>query len=348
MRSPAVTRGYKLLRIAAPAALLIACVLLLSGCEPNPQTSLSPQSDVANKIQNLLLLTIYAGLAVVVPVELVLLYSVFRFRRRRGQPAGAPTGRHGSTRLEIIWTVVPVIVLAIIAVPTVQVIFETAQAAPPSAVQVEVIAHQWWWEFRYTKLHIVTANELHLPVGQTANFALTSNDVIHSFWIPSFDGKRDIFPNHFNNLWFTPQATGVFPGQCAEFCGPAHALMQMKVVVQSRAGFDAWVLGQQRRLAPGAQMSALAQHGSAVFGQLACPSCHTIAGTAAVGKIGPNLTHVGSRLAIGIQQTMPNTPANLAAWIADSSAFKPGSYMPPQNLSKADLAAVVAYLQSLK
>ena len=346
MSSPAVARRHRLLRCAAPAALLVVCALLLSGCEANPQSSLAPQSDVANKIQNLLLLTIYWGVAVVVPVEAVLLFAILRFRRRPGQAAGPPTGLHGSTRLEIAWTIVPVLILTAIAIPTVQTIFQTAQAAPASSVQIEVIGHQWWWEFRYPKLHIVTANELHLPVGVTANFSLTSADVIHSFWLPAFDGKRDVFPNHQNNLWFTPDKTGVYPGQCAEFCGPAHAYMEITTVVQSKAAFDAWARQQAQPAA--APASALASRGAAIFGQSACSGCHTIAGTAASGQVGPNLTHVGSRMAIGVQIPMDGKKVPFAGWIADSSHYKPGSNMPPQNLSSSDLAAVVAYLQGLK
>jgi cytochrome c oxidase subunit 2 len=226
------------------------------------------------------------------------------------------------------------------------VIFKTAEAAPANSVQVQVTAHQWWWEFRYPKLHIVTFNEMHLPVGRTANLSLASADVIHSFWIPQLAGKRDVFPNHVNNLWFTPSKVDNFPGQCAEFCGPSHAYMQMRVIVQSRRDFEKWVRDQQ---APAARpRTAEARRGAIVFGQSSCPSCHTIAGTAAAGTIGPNLTHVGSHVGLAIDNEMLNTPAHLAQWIHDSPSIKPGSYMPPQNLSKRDLAAVVAYLESLK
>jgi cytochrome c oxidase subunit II len=346
MSCPGVARGRRLWRGAAGAALLLACVLLLSGCEANPQTTLAPQSDVGWDIQDLFVFIFWAAMVVLVVVEAALVFAVLRFRRRPGQPVGPPVGRHGSTPLEITWTLLPVVVLAVVAVPTVLTIFRTAEAAPASAVQIKVTAHQWWWEASYPKLHIVTFNEIHLPVGQTANFSLTSTDVIHSFWIPQLDGKRDVFPNHVNNLWFTPSKVGIFPGQCAEFCGPSHAYMQMKVFVQSKADFDKWVRDQQ---APAATpRSAEARRGAVVFGQSTCPSCHTIAGTAAAGTIGPNLTHVGSQLGLAIENEMYNTPAKLAQWIHNSPSIKPGSYMPPQNLSKHDLAAVVAYLESLK
>lgn len=344
-------RGRRLLRYAAPAALLLICALLLSGCslvDHTPQSSLSPRSDVANKIQDLFITTVWWGVIVVVPVELVLIFTVLRFRRRN-QVTGPPVGRHGSTRLEIAWTIVPVLILTAIAIPTVQTIFATAAPAPRDSVHVRVIAHQWWWEFQYPKYHLVTANELHIPVDQTTDFQLGSADVIHSFWIPAFDGKRDVFANHWNDLWFTPHVTGVLPGQCAEFCGESHAYMQMTTVVDSQAGFAAWVRRQQQKQpATPVGVSAQAQRGAKLVAQGTCAGCHTIAGTAAQGNIGPNLTHVGSRINVGVQESMANTTANLAAWITNSSAFKPGSHMPAQHLSKSDLAAVVAYLRSLK
>ncbi len=336
----------RLLRRCVVAAALLAVPVLLAGCEQiHPQTTLSPRSDVGWDIQNLFMFIVAAAAVVFVVVEGALIYVALRYRRRPGQEPGPPVGRHGSTRLEITWTALPVIILVVVAVPTVGTIFATAAPAPKDAVQMQVIGHQWWWEFRYPQLHIVTANELHLPVGRTANFALSSADVIHSFWVPKLAGKRDMFPNHVNNLWFTPSAVGDYPAQCAEFCGESHAYMQMRVVVDTPAGFDAWVRDQQARAMTVATGGA--RHGALVFSQSACASCHTIAGTPAVGAVGPNLTHVASRSAIA-GQLLANTPANLARWIFNSPSIKPGSHMPPQNLSKGDLADIVAYLRSLK
>jgi len=296
-------------------------------------------------IQNLFMFIVVAAAVVFVVVEGALVYTVLRYRRRPGQVPGPPVGRHGNTRLEIGWTLLPVLVLAVVAVPTVGTIFATAAPAPRNAVQVQVIGHQWWWEFRYPGLRIVTANELHLPVGRTANFALSSDDVIHSFWVPALGGKRDMFPNHVNNIWFTPSTVGDYPAQCAEFCGESHGYMQMRVVVQTTADFDAWVRDQQ---GVGATVvTGDAHRGAALFAQGTCAGCHAIAGTTAVGNVGPNLTHVGSRSAIG-GQLLDNTPANLALWVANSPSAKPGSHMPAQALSKRDLASIVAYLRSLK
>lgn len=349
---PVTARARRIVRLIIPVALFAACALLLSGCDPYPksiwpQTSLSPHSDVAVDIQTLFVWTVILAAIVGVIVEGLLLFAVLRFRRKPGQTVGPPVGRHGSTRLEITWTLLPVLVLVGIGIPTVSTIFTTAAAAPRDSVQVDVIAHQWWWEFRYPQYHIVTANELHLPVGRTATFSLTSSDVIHSFWIPGLDGKRDILPNHVNNIWFTPNTTGVFPGQCAEFCGPAHAFMYMNTFVQPAADFDAWVRDQQAPAAALASASAAVRQGETVFTQGACAGCHTIAGTGAAGTIGPNLSHIGGRVELS-GLLMPNTPGNLARWIRNSADFKPGSYMPPQNLSTSDMAAVVAFLGSLK
>ncbi len=343
--NPSLLRARPFARRAAGAALL-ALPVLLSGCEGvQPQTTLSPRSDVGWDIQNLFMFIVVAAAVVFVIVEGVLVYAVLRYRRRPDYIPGPPVGRHGNTRLEIGWTLLPVLVLAVIAVPTVGTIFATAAPAPRNAVQVQVTGHQWWWEFRYPGLRIVTANELHLPVGRTANLSLTSADVIHSFWVPTLDGKRDLFPNHVNNLWFTPSAVGNYPAQCAEFCGESHGYMQMRVVVQTTADFDAWVRDQQGVGA--AVATGEAHQGAMLFAQGTCAGCHAIAGTTAVGNIGPNLTHVASRSAIG-GQLLANTPANLALWIANSPSIKPGSHMPPQALSARDLASIVAYLRSLK
>lgn len=343
-------RGRQFWRVAAPVAMLGVVAVLLSGCSlvpSNPQTTLDPHSDVAQKIQDLFAFTVWLAVAIGVIIEIGLMLAIFRFRRRPGQAVGAPEGRHGSTRIEIIWTILPALVLVVLAVLTVPLIFSTAEAAPKNAVQIDVTGHQWWWEYDYKQYGFKTANELHLPVGRPVTFNMKSDDVIHSFWIPGLDGKRDVLPNHYNNLWFTPQKVGVYPGQCGEFCGPSHSFMYLKAFVDTPAQFDAWAKSHQHPAGVAANASAQIRHGAVVFAQGACAGCHTISGTVAQGNIGPNLTNLGSRTYLSAQ-LLPNTPQNLAAWIRNSSDFKPGSHMPPQNLSKQDLADVVAYLESLK
>ncbi len=249
--------------------------------------------------------------------------------------------------MEIAWTLAPAVILVFVAVPTVRTIFATAGEAPADALKVDVIGHQWWWEFRYPELGLVTANELHLPLGRSVQLSITSADVIHSFWAPTLGGKRDAIPGRVNRIAFRADSVGDYSGQCAEFCGASHANMRLRVVVDSDSGFGRWAtvqLAGPAAPAPG----TLAERGKAVFARSACLGCHTIQGVSP-GIIGPNLTHVGSRttLASGL---FPNDSAHLASWIADAPSLKPGSLMtrmqPP--LTDADIAALVAYLASLR
>ena len=187
------------------------------------------------------------GTIVFVIVELALLYTIIRFRRRDGAPE--PPQTHGNVALEITWTAIPALILVFIAVPTVKTIFQTQAKPPAGALQVEVIGHQWWWEFRYPEYGITTANELYLPVGRTVNFSLRTKDVLHSFWTPQLGGKRDLISNKTNYLWYTPKAdlpTSVWNGFCTEYCGSSHANMKFRVFTVQPAEFQQWVAGQQR------------------------------------------------------------------------------------------------------
>jgi cytochrome c oxidase subunit 2 len=325
---------------------LLAAALAVSGCTgPFPQSTLQPRSDFARATDVLFTEIFWWAAAVFVVVELLLVVAVVRFRHRAGRPAPKPM--HGHTLMEIAWTLAPAVILVFVAVPTVRTIFTTAGEAPPDALKVEVIGHQWWWEYRYPDLGITTANEMHVPVGQAVQVAITSADVIHSFWAPALGGKRDAIPGKVNRIAFRADSVGDYSGQCAEFCGASHANMRLRVMVESGVGFEAWVAQQQGGAAPPPKAS-LAEQGKAIYGRSACIGCHAIQGVSP-GLIGPNLTHVGSRttLAGGI---FPNDSTHLARWIADAPALKPGSIMtrmqPP--LSDADIAALVAYLEILK
>src|SRR2546426_7375007 len=227
-------------------------------------------------------------------VELMLVVALVRFRHREGRPAPKPT--HGHTLMEIAWTLAPAVILVFVAVPTVRTIFATAGEAPADALKVEVIGHQWWWEFKYLDLGLTTANELHVPSGKPVRIAITSADVIHSFWIPPFGGKRDAIPGHTNYIAFRADSTGDYSGQCAEFCGASHANMRLRVIVDSDSGFGAWAQAQLGPAATPPQRSLAAQ-GKTVYGRSACIGCHTIQG-ASGGVIGPNLTHIASRATI--------------------------------------------------
>ena len=305
-----------------------------------PQTTLEPKSNLALMQDVLLRDIVFWCVIIFVLVEGALVFTVLRFRRRPGGPA--PQAIHGNTSLEIAWTVAPAIILALIAVPTVKTIFKTA-ALPKDSLQVEVIGHQWWWEFRYPKFGIITANELHIPAGTPVTFTLTSVDVIHSFWVPAFGGKRDVIPGRTNHIWFSADAIGTFPGQCTEFCGASHANMLFKVVSQPQAEFDAWV-AEQKAPVPAPDSTSLAARGLAVYTKGQCVACHMIDGVS-YGVIGPNLTKVATRstIASGIY---PNDPEHLKAWIKDAPSKKPGSLMPNMNLSDADAEALVAFLQT--
>jgi cytochrome c oxidase subunit 2 len=192
-------------------------------------------------------------------VEGALLYAIFRFRGRPDDPE--PRQVHGNTTIEIIWTVIPALILAAIAVPTVRGVFQTSATPTGDVLKVEVVGHQWWWEFRYPDLNLTTANEVHIPVGQTVSLHLGSGDVVHSFWPPRFAGKRDVFPNRETRLWFKAEQAGEYPGQCAEFCGIQHARMAFRVRAQTPEEFQAWVAHMQT-LGPKAAAAAPAADSS--------------------------------------------------------------------------------------
>ncbi len=330
---------------AAFLSLILVGVLALfiTSCSGrDPQDTLSAAGEVAKKQQELFWIIFAWATLVFVLVEGVLLFVLVRFRRRSESEMPAQT--HGNNRLEIAWTVAPALILIFIAIPTVASIFDLAKEHDVS-MRVKVIGHQWWWEFQYPGLGVVTANELHIPVGEVVAFDLESADVIHSFWVPKLAGKQDAVPGRSNPLWVKADAPGTYLGQCAELCGIQHAQMRLRIVVQEKAQFDQWVKDQRTPVsAPGAP--ALVK-GSQIV-QQKCAACHTVQGLAgAVGKVGPTLTHIGGRgtIASGV---LNNTPENLARWIRDPQEVKRGALMPALGLSEDEIQAVVPYLQSLK
>ena len=239
------------------AFVLPLLVLLAAACSPEhyPQTALRPLSDFAKIGDDIQTTTFYWALGVFILVEGALLYAVFRFR---GKPDDAePRQVHGNTTVEIVWTVIPALILAAIAVPTVRGIFQTSALPTGDVLNVQVVGHQWWWEFRYPDLHLTTANEIHIPVGQTVSLRMGTADVVHSFWPPRFAGKRDVFPNRETRLWFQAKTAGEYPGQCAEFCGIQHGRMAFRVKAQTPEEFQAWVAHMQTLAAkPAAAASA--------------------------------------------------------------------------------------------
>jgi cytochrome c oxidase subunit 2 len=300
------------------------------------------RSDLARAINEVYGIVTWASAVIFIVVAGVLLYVIIRYRDRGEQRLPRPI--RGHSLLEIGWTIAPALVLLVIAIPTIQIIFRTQTGAvPPNALEVTVLGHQWWWEFRYPSLDVVTANELHLPVGRPAVLRLQGADVIHSFWAPQLGGKRDLVPGRANQLTFTPEVAGVYPGQCVEFCGLSHANMRLLVVVHAADGWERWVKAQQAAAAVTADDAA---EGAALYARSACVGCHTIRGVSA-GGVGPDLTHFGSRttLAAGM---LPNTLESLTAWIKDPPAIKPGAKMPGLGLTDAQARAIAVYLLSLK
>jgi cytochrome c oxidase subunit II len=327
-------------------------VVMLAACSPDqyPQTTLLPRGDFAKIADDLLDTTVRWALLVFVLVEGVLLYAIFRFRGKPGDPE--PHQTHGNTTVEVIWTVIPALILAAIAVPTVRAIFQTNAIPGKEALTIEVVGHQWWWEFRYPEFNLTTANEMHVPTGRMVSLRMGSNDVIHSFWVPQFAAKRDVFANRETRMWFTAQTEGDYPGQCAEFCGIQHGRMSHRIKAQKPEEFQTWVAHMQTLSgkpggAPQGGNQEYAQ-GEKLFTGKGCIACHSMtAVNAPKGMVGPNLANIGSRshLAAG---TLKNTDENLARWIRDPQGIKKGVLMPNLGVTEAEAKALVAYLRAHK
>ena len=239
--------GSARLRRLASYAFVAALVVAAISCnEAHPNSTLTPHTDLGREIDFLWDRLLLLGTIVFILVEVVLIYVVFRYRHRENQ--GTPPQTHGSTKLEIAWTLIPAVILVFIAVPTVRTIFITQAQAAPGSLEIDVTGHQWWWEFRYPDYGVTTANEIYLPVGRTVNFRLRSADVIHSFWAPELGGKRDVVTNRTNYIWYTPDtaiAGNVWNGFCVEFCGASHANMRFRVFTVTPQQFESWVAGQK-------------------------------------------------------------------------------------------------------
>jgi cytochrome c oxidase subunit 2 len=326
---------------------LFVLPILLSGCAErvSPQAWFArPDSDFARILQDLFDRIILIATIVFVVVEGILFIALFKFRRRPGE-AALPSQTHGNTQLEIGWTIVPAVALAFVAIPTVRAIFDTYHPNREGTVKVAVIGHQWWWEYRYPDLGIVTANEPHFPVGQKVTLTLESADIIHGFWIPGLGGKRDAIPTRVNELWWTPEKAGEYYGQCTQLCATSHANMRIRAWVDEPAQFNAWV--NAMKSANGAQVDPQVQRGHQLFTTQACVGCHTIQGTTAAGTTGPNLTRYGARGTLGAGM-YENNHENLTRWILNPQEAKPGNKMPNLNLSQEDAGAIASYLLSLK
>ena len=290
--------------------------------------------------------------AIFVIVGGLLLYSVIKFRQRETDSHREPPQVYGSTQIELSWTVIPILIVVMLFLSTTRVILDTQAAPKPaSALDVTVIGHQFWWEYRYPKLGVVTANELHIPVSDPAKptptyLTLMSADTDHSFWVPRLAGKTDVIPNRVNTMWIDPQQPGLYLGQCAQYCGTQHALMLLRVYAETPENFAAWIEKQKTAATADSSGNPAALEGQKVFMRSACINCHAIAGTVATGRYGPDLTHLASRDTIA-SGPVENTPANLRQWIANPNSMKPGVLMPSMHLNDHDLDVITAYLTTL-
>jgi len=363
---------------------LVALALVAVACAPNAtQSTLEPKGPSAQKSYDLFVPVFWVAVAIFVIVEGLLLLFVIRYRHRKGQTR-IPAQVHGNTRLEIAWTILPTLILAGVAVPTIATIWDLAAKPTGDVLEVNVLAHQWWWEFDYPDQQILTANELHIPTGKPVYLTLCavgfgygdpvpsaggppapsacqgSTDqpppaaigasVIHSFWVPELAGTQDVVPNQTNHLTIQADEPGVYEGQCKEFCGLSHAYMKFKVVAHTPDDFERWVAEQQAPASP--DVSGPAEAGKAIFLQT-CIACHAVAGLETangqpvLANGAPNLTHLMSRECFR-GCTLAMTDANLRRWIEDPRSFEAGSFMPDYGLSSDEVDQVVAFLNTLE
>ena len=313
------------------------------------QSVLSPAGVQASLIHTLWLLMLTVCVAVFATVLVALLVGVIRGARNRSKEESALPSESTLTRgvgVAVVLTIVTLVALLVASVWTGRTV-GSLQAS--SAITIAITGHQWWWEVEYEDAvpsrRVVTANELHIPTNRPVVLKVTSRDVIHSFWVPNLQGKRDLIPGYTTAIWLQADRSGVFRGQCAEFCGMQHAHMALDVVAESDQDFEAWLDAVRQ---PGRDpVESTPRRGRDIFMQTRCAGCHAVRGTDAAAQIAPDLTHIATRSTLGAG-TLPNTPENLAAWIRDPQRVKPGNQMPPNPLTDDDLQALVAYLETLR
>lgn len=337
--------------LSEPLIAATRAVSLLAVFDSSATNIFLPAATPAHEIIGLshLMFGITAGIFIV--VGSLLTYVIIRFRHRNSDPQAhnEPQQIYGSTQIELSWTVIPILIVVMLFLATARIIFATQDAPKPKdALDVTVIGHQFWWEYRYPKLGIITANELHIPASDPKHptptyLTLSSADTDHSFWVPRLAGKTDVLPNRVNTMWVDPSQPGLYIGQCNQYCGTQHALMLLRVYVDTPDQFAAWVKHQQQQSVTDPAVA----DGRQVFEHNACISCHAVAGTVATGRFGPDLTHFASRSTFA-SGSVPMSAGNVRAFVDNPGSFKPGVLMPPMHLNQHDLDAVTAYLMSLK
>lgn len=310
-------------------------------------STLQAHSSLDQPIVHLTIVVLIIMFAILVLVTVLVVVASIRFRDRAG--AAEPHQNFGNAKLELTWTILPFLLLVGIFAFTV--VAMKASDPPTSSADgtdpppdILAIGHQFWWEIRYPKAGITTANEFHLPVGQPMLMRLESADVIHDFWVPALGRKMDIIPGHPNEMWLKADDAGTFLGTCAEFCGAEHAWMRIRVISQTPADFESWEKEQAQQ--PPAPTGNEAQQGAQLFREMSCSNCHAISGVSTSG-IAPDLTHIASRETLAAGR-LANDPVNLEAWLHDPEKYKPASNMPNANLTSGELTAMVAYLETLR
>jgi len=335
--------------VAIKRIISVVVLCSIAGCSANPAI-LDPHSPAAQQISTLSWALFGTATIVFIIVTGLLLFAI---GKRHGAAPGIPDNQLLITQPEkrrtlaaivVAGGIVPAIVLSILM--GVGIFMEsTMSASANDSALVEVIGHEWWWEVQYPKYGFATANEIHIPVGQSVTVKLTSADVIHSFWVPQLQGKLDMFPGQTNTLHLQADQPGTYQGVCAEYCGLQHGKMKFLVIADTPDAFTAWVTNQQR--VPEKPHDPLLLEGEQVFLGSTCVYCHVIQGTNASGKLGPDLTHLASRNTLGAG-ILENNRGNLAGWIVNAQALKPGNHMPPMDVGAKELQALIAYLESLK
>ncbi len=332
---------------------LLLCLLLssiwLAAADPMHAVGniFRPLGTPAELVSELSILTLIICAVVFLIVASLISYAVIRFGYREGDSRSEPPQVYGSNQVEIAWTVVPILIVFVLSMSTARITSAVQdQKMPQDAINITVVGHQWWWEFRYTDLKITTANEIHVPLSTDAqrkvtHLTLKSADVAHGFWVPQLAGKTDVIPNRTNTMWIDPKETGVYLGNCSEYCGTQHAKMELRVIVDTPEDFNKWVAAQQQPAAAPASVE-----NQQAFLRSACIGCHAIRGTPAMGPLGPDLTHLMNRQTIAATE-VPLTADSLRDWIKNPQHLKPGNKMPTIPLSDAQLDAMVAYLTTL-
>ena len=328
--------------------LKFAPFFFLSACIENaPLDSLSPEGPYARSIDELFWITFWIAVGVFVIVQGALLFSVFVYKEKPESPE--PIQIHGNTKLEILWTVIPVLILAAIAVPTVQTIFDLARE-PEDALKIEVIGHQWWFEYKYPDYGITTANVLVIPADKPVRLEMWSNDVLHNYWVPKLNGKRYLVPGQTTYLNLHADSPDEFWAQCGEYCGLSHSKMRGRVLSLSQKDFENWVANEQKNATAFSNEDiSLAAEGQQVYLNAGCTQCHVVNGVWDVqgDRIAPNLTHFAVRNVFA-GAALKNNRENLTRWLANPAEIKPGTFMPNLELTESEINALIAYLETLK